>query len=122
MASMIMCKLFLDVYKSNWYSKKINLSDSQEVSVSKRTLNLDNINLCLNVLKSQHVSGVESVSAQELKDGKLKAILALFYALSRHRHAKVRAQQQEMTPNRYATQYTRSHIYCLPSKPQLEFY
>lgn len=71
-------------------------------------LQLDNINLCLNLLKAQHVSGVDSVSAQELRDGKLKAILALFFALSRHKQAaKARAQQQqqqnqlnEMTPNR----------------------
>ncbi|XP_074029206.1 sickie isoform X2 [Leptinotarsa decemlineata] len=64
---------------------------------------LENINLCLNVLRSQHVAGVEGVSAQELRDGKLKAILALFFALSRHKQAaKARAQQQlgEMTPNR----------------------
>ncbi|XP_063906521.1 protein sickie isoform X3 [Zophobas morio] len=69
---------------------------------------LDNINLCLGVLKAQHVSGLEGVSAQELRDGKLKAILALFFALSRHKQAaKQRAQQiqqqnqlGEMTPNR----------------------
>ncbi|XP_044262879.1 protein sickie isoform X1 [Tribolium madens] len=68
---------------------------------------LDNINLCLGVLKAQHVSGLENVSAQELRDGKLKAILALFFALSRHKQAaKQRAQQiqqnqiGEMTPNR----------------------
>jgi hypothetical protein len=68
---------------------------------------LDNINLCLGVLKAQHVSGLENVSAQELRDGKLKAILALFFALSRHKQAaKQRAQhiQQnqlaDMTPNR----------------------
>ncbi|KAJ8918026.1 hypothetical protein NQ315_011482 [Exocentrus adspersus] len=66
---------------------------------------LENINLCLNVLRSQHVAGVEGVSAQELRDGKLKAILALFFALSRHKQAaKARTQQQQqvgdMTPNR----------------------
>ncbi|KAG5897074.1 hypothetical protein JTB14_025886 [Gonioctena quinquepunctata] len=66
---------------------------------------LENINLCLNVLRSQHVAGVDGVSAQELRDGKLKAILALFFALSRHKQAaKARAQQHQqlgdMTPNR----------------------
>lgn len=68
-------------------------------------LQLDNINLCLSLLHSQHVAGIEDVSAQELRDGKLKAILALFFALSRHKQAaKARAQQQQqltdMTPNR----------------------
>ncbi|XP_057665931.1 protein sickie [Diorhabda carinulata] len=68
---------------------------------------LENINACLSFLHSQHVAGIENVSAQELRDGKLKAILALFFALSRHKQAaktggrhQVTAQQQEMTPNR----------------------
>ncbi|XP_050507171.1 protein sickie isoform X2 [Diabrotica virgifera virgifera] len=70
---------------------------------------LENINACLSFLRSQHVAGIENVSAQELRDGKLKAILALFFALSRHkqaakscsRHGGVAQQpQQDMTPNR----------------------
>lgn len=82
---------------------------------------LDNINSCLNVLRAQHVAGVENVSGQDLRDGRLKAILALFFALSRHKQAakqRVQAQQQQqqhvqqnqlsdMTPNRYATSYAR---------------
>ncbi|CAG9856593.1 unnamed protein product [Phyllotreta striolata] len=75
---------------------------------------LENINVCLSFLRSQHVAGVESVSAQELRDGKLKAILALFFALSRHKQAAKagrhqtssqaqQQQQQEMTPNRSST-------------------
>ncbi|XP_060525859.1 protein sickie isoform X2 [Cylas formicarius] len=61
---------------------------------------LDNINLCLGSLRAQHVAGVESVTAQELRDGKLKAILALFFALSRHKQATKARAQVEMTPNR----------------------
>ncbi|KYB25124.1 Protein sickie-like Protein [Tribolium castaneum] len=82
-------------------------SPSQMEILKPHLDNLDNINLCLGVLKAQHVSGLENVSAQELRDGKLKAILALFFALSRHKQAaKQRAQQiqqnqiGEMTPNR----------------------
>lgn len=82
---------------------------------------LDNINICLSVLRAQHVAGVESVSGQDLRDGRLKAVLALFFALSRHKQAaKQRAQQVQqqqqhniqqnqqvdMTPNRYVTQHT----------------
>ncbi|KAB0802708.1 hypothetical protein PPYR_04894 [Photinus pyralis] len=72
---------------------------------------LDNINICLSVLRTQHVSGVESVSGQDLRDGRLKAVLALFFALSRHKQATkqkahhIQQQQQQfqqidMTPNR----------------------
>ncbi|XP_030764582.1 protein sickie isoform X2 [Sitophilus oryzae] len=61
---------------------------------------LDNINLCLATLHAQHIQGIEGISAQELRDGKLKAILALFFALSRHKQATKARQQQEMTPNR----------------------
>ncbi|XP_066251212.1 protein sickie [Euwallacea similis] len=61
---------------------------------------LDNINLCISALHVQHIQGVEGISAQELRDGKLKAILALFFALSRHKQATKARQQQEMTPNR----------------------
>ncbi|XP_050304123.1 protein sickie-like isoform X2 [Anthonomus grandis grandis] len=61
---------------------------------------LDNINLCLSTLHSQHVQGIEGIAAQELRDGKLKAILALFFALSRHKQATKARQQQDMTPNR----------------------
>lgn len=76
------------------------------------------------MLRAQHVAGVENISGQDLRDGRLKAILALFFALSRHKQAtkqqKVHHQQQhqqqlqqqqqhlqqnqvEMTPNRYVS-------------------
>lgn len=82
---------------------------------SSLCLQLDNINLCLSALRTQHVAGVESVSGQDLRDGRLKAILALFFALSRHKQAakqraaiqqqlqpptNLPAQQEQMTPNR----------------------
>lgn len=85
------------------------------------------------MLRTQHVAGVENISGQDLRDGRLKAILALFFALSRHKQAtkqqKVHQQQQqqqlqqqhqlqqhlqqnqvEMTPNRYVTSNTRTCI------------
>ncbi|XP_022909425.1 protein sickie isoform X3 [Onthophagus taurus] len=65
---------------------------------------LDNVNLCLGVLRTQNVAGIENISGQDLRDGRLKAILALFFALSRHKQAakqKVPHQQSnEMTPSR----------------------
>lgn len=82
----------------------------------------------MNVLRTQHVAGVENISGQDLRDGRLKAILALFFALSRHKQAtkqqKVHHQQQlqqlqqqhlqqnqvEMTPNRYVAVNTKARI------------
>lgn len=82
------------------------------------------------MLRAQHVAGVENVSGQDLRDGRLKAILALFFALSRHKQAtkqqKVQQHQQqfqqqqiqhlaqqnqiEMTPSRYVSHNTRIGI------------
>lgn len=73
-------------------------------------LQLDNINACLAVLRAQHVPGIEGVSSTELREGRLKAVLALFFALSRYKQATKQQQQQQrvhqqqqqqdMTPNR----------------------
>lgn len=62
---------------------------------------LDNINACLNVLRANHVPGVDQLSSTDLRDGRLKAILALFFALSRYKQqTKQRSQQHHMAPNR----------------------
>lgn len=50
-------------------------------------LQLDNINSCVRALKAQHVAGIEDICAADLQEGRLKAVLALFFALSRHKQA-----------------------------------
>ncbi|KAH8410091.1 hypothetical protein KR009_005833 [Drosophila setifemur] len=43
----------------------------------------DNVNSCLHVLRSQSVGGLENITTSDICAGRLKAVLALFFALSR---------------------------------------
>ncbi|KAM7351136.1 sickie isoform 4-T4 [Cochliomyia hominivorax] len=45
----------------------------------------DNVNSCLNVLRSQTVSGLDNITTNDICCGRLKAVLALFFALSRYK-------------------------------------
>ncbi|KAG8231424.1 hypothetical protein J437_LFUL011878 [Ladona fulva] len=65
-------------------------------------LNVDNIRSCLSVAYALGVStdcNGCAVTASEIREGNLKAILALFFALSRHKqqqkHAHLQGQQQQ---------------------------
>nr|XP_037871753.1 protein sickie isoform X4 [Bombyx mori] len=48
---------------------------------------LENVQCCLDFLHAQKVQGIEQVTAIDIRDAKLKAVLALFFALSRHKQA-----------------------------------
>ncbi|XP_026324174.1 protein sickie isoform X5 [Hyposmocoma kahamanoa] len=48
---------------------------------------LENVQCCLDFLNAQKVQGLEQVTAVDIRDAKLKAVLALFFALSRHKQA-----------------------------------
>ncbi|KAJ0181099.1 hypothetical protein K1T71_003184 [Dendrolimus kikuchii] len=48
---------------------------------------LENVQCCLDFLHTQKVQGLEQVTAVDIRDAKLKAVLALFFALSRHKQA-----------------------------------
>ncbi|XP_050553277.1 protein sickie isoform X15 [Spodoptera frugiperda] len=48
---------------------------------------LENVQCCLDFLHAQKVQGLEQVTAADIRDAKLKAVLALFFALSRHKQA-----------------------------------
>lgn len=50
-------------------------------------LQLENVQCCLDFLHAQKVQGLEQVTAADIRDAKLKAVLALFFALSRHKQA-----------------------------------
>ncbi|XP_053601520.1 protein sickie isoform X3 [Plodia interpunctella] len=56
---------------------------------------LENVQCCLDFLHAQKVQGLEQVSAVDIRDAKLKAVLALFFALSRHKQAS----KQRTTPS-----------------------
>lgn len=56
---------------------------------------LENVQCCLDFLHAQKVQGLEQVTAVDIRDAKLKAVLALFFALSRHKQAS----KQRITPS-----------------------
>lgn len=58
-------------------------------------LQLENVQCCLDFLHAQKVQGLEQVTAVDIRDAKLKAVLALFFALSRHKQAA----KQRATPS-----------------------
>ncbi|XP_068151848.1 protein sickie isoform X1 [Drosophila tropicalis] len=45
----------------------------------------DNVNSCLHVLRSQSVGGLDNITTNDICAGRLKAVLALFFALSRYK-------------------------------------
>lgn len=47
----------------------------------------DNVNACLNILRTHSVGGLESITTNDICSGRLKAVLALFFALSRFKQA-----------------------------------
>ncbi|KAI8043481.1 hypothetical protein M5D96_004813, partial [Drosophila gunungcola] len=56
----------------------ISLNKEEEAKI-----NFDNVNSCLHVLRSQSVGGLENITTNDICAGRLKAVLALFFALSR---------------------------------------
>ncbi|KAI5642525.1 calponin-like domain-containing protein [Phthorimaea operculella] len=61
---------------------------------------LENVQCCLDFLHAQKVQGLEQVTAVDIRDAKLKAVLALFFALSRHKQA---TKQRTAPPTGNAT-------------------
>lgn len=47
----------------------------------------DNVNSCLSVLRAHSVCGLDSITTSDICAGRLKAVLALFFALSRFKQA-----------------------------------
>ncbi|RVE54347.1 hypothetical protein evm_000832 [Chilo suppressalis] len=66
---------------------------------------LENVQCCLDFLHAQKVQGLEQVTAVDIRDAKLKAVLALFFALSRHKQA---AKQRTAPSSGNATNTTKT--------------
>lgn len=47
----------------------------------------DNVNSCLTTLRTHSVGGLDSITTSDICSGRLKAVLALFFALSRYKQA-----------------------------------
>ncbi|XP_063697668.1 protein sickie-like [Culicoides brevitarsis] len=75
----------------------------------------DNVNSCLSLLKQQEVGGLEDINASDICAGRLKAILSLFFALSRHKQASKqrsgsRKQDPNMGPSPYQSPYHQPQV------------
>jgi hypothetical protein len=53
----------------------------------------------LGVLKQNSVPGVENITANDLINGRLKAILSLFFSLSRYKQNSKPKEQQKLHQN-----------------------
>lgn len=51
------------------------------------SLQFENVEACLTVLRQNQVGGLESISANDICSGRLKAVLSLFFSLSRYKQA-----------------------------------
>ncbi|XP_028895905.2 protein sickie isoform X4 [Zeugodacus cucurbitae] len=58
----------------------------------------DNVNSCLNVLRTQAVCGLDNITTNDICAGRLKAVLALFFALSRYKQQSKQVSTST-TPN-----------------------
>lgn len=47
----------------------------------------DNVESCLGVLRQNQVGGLETITANDICSGRLKAVLSLFFSLSRYKQA-----------------------------------
>ncbi|XP_042583108.1 neuron navigator 2-like isoform X4 [Cyprinus carpio] len=68
-----------------------------------RSQMIENIDACLSFLAAKGVN-IQGLSAEEIRNGNLKAILGLFFSLSRYKQ-----QQQQPTNRQTHTQHTHSH-------------
>ncbi|XP_075149144.1 sickie isoform X3 [Haematobia irritans] len=70
----------------------------------------DNVNSCLNVLRSQTVSGLDNITTSDICCGRLKAVLALFFALSRFKQ-----QSKQTKPNNTSGLSIKADIHQQPN-------
>jgi hypothetical protein len=50
-------------------------------------LQFDNVEACLAVLKQNQIGGLETITANDICSGRLKAVLSLFFSLSRYKQS-----------------------------------
>lgn len=51
------------------------------------SLQFDNVEACLEILRQNQVGGLENITANDICSGRLKAVLSLFFSLSRYKQA-----------------------------------
>ncbi|XP_029316072.1 neuron navigator 2 isoform X1 [Cottoperca gobio] len=63
-----------------------------------RSQMIENIDACLNFLAAKGVN-IQGLSSEEIRNGNLKAILGLFFSLSRYKQQQQQAQRQHSQPS-----------------------
>nr|XP_019954992.1 PREDICTED: neuron navigator 2-like [Paralichthys olivaceus] len=66
-----------------------------------RSQMIENIDACLSFLAAKGVN-IQGLSAEEIRNGNLKAILGLFFSLSRYKQQQQQAQRQPSLPSQSA--------------------
>lgn len=62
----------------------------------------ENVKHCLQVLQTHSVGGLEKITATDISNGRLKAVLSLFFALSRYKQEtkqKIANQRSVSSPS-----------------------
>ncbi|XP_032894571.1 neuron navigator 2 isoform X5 [Amblyraja radiata] len=80
-----------------------------------RSQMIENIDVCLSFLAAKGVN-IQGLSAEEIRNGNLKAILGLFFSLSRYKQQQ-QQQQQQQQPQK---QQTQTQTQQQPLKPQTQ--
>ncbi|XP_041639463.1 neuron navigator 2 isoform X2 [Cheilinus undulatus] len=72
-----------------------------------RSQMIENIDACLSFLAAKGVN-IQGLSAEEIRNGNLKAILGLFFSLSRYKQQQQQAQRQNSQPSLPSTAQSQS--------------
>nr|XP_057945738.1 neuron navigator 2 isoform X3 [Doryrhamphus excisus] len=72
-----------------------------------RSQMIENIDVCLSFLAAKGVN-IQGLSAEEIRNGNLKAILGLFFSLSRYKQQQQHSQRQQPQPGLTPTGHLRS--------------
>lgn len=62
-------------------------------------LQFDNVEACLTILRQNSVGGLENITTSDICSGRLKAVLSLFFSLSRYKQAsKLKTPSKSQQP------------------------
>lgn len=62
-------------------------------------MQFDNVEACLTILRQNSVGGLENITTSDICSGRLKAVLSLFFSLSRYKQAsKLKTPSKSQQP------------------------
>uniref|UniRef100_A0A8C5JJ55 Neuron navigator 2 n=1 Tax=Junco hyemalis TaxID=40217 RepID=A0A8C5JJ55_JUNHY len=81
-----------------------------------RSQMIENIDACLSFLAAKGIN-IQGLSAEEIRNGNLKAILGLFFSLSRYKQQQQQPQQQQQQPQLHPSQPAQGQQQQVPALP-----